>query len=66
MVEHDMTLVSQVSDRVLAMNQGEMLALGTPGRGAGTIRGVIEAYLGTADDAVRRCAASVDRSRVAP
>jgi branched-chain amino acid transport system ATP-binding protein len=23
MVEHDMTLVSRVSDRVLAMNQGE-------------------------------------------
>ena len=30
MVEHDMSLVSQVSDRVLAMNQGEVLALGTP------------------------------------
>src|SRR3954469_23282398 len=26
MVEHDMTLVSKVSDRVLAMNQGEVLA----------------------------------------
>ena len=34
MVEHDMTLVSRVSDRVLAMNQGEVLALGTPRRGA--------------------------------
>ena len=31
MVEHDMTLVSKVSDRVLAMNQGEVLAIG-PGR----------------------------------
>jgi len=30
MVEHDMGLVSKVSDRVLAMNQGEVLALGTP------------------------------------
>ena len=30
MVEHDMTLVSKVSDRVLAMNQGEVLAMGTP------------------------------------
>ena len=30
MVEHDMTLVSKVSDRVLAMNQGEVLATGTP------------------------------------
>jgi ABC-type glutathione transport system ATPase component len=30
MVEHDMSLVSRVSDRVLAMNQGEVLATGTP------------------------------------
>ena len=30
MVEHDMTLVSRVSDRVLALNYGRVLALGTP------------------------------------
>jgi branched-chain amino acid transport system ATP-binding protein len=30
MVEHDMGLVSRVSDRVLAMNQGEVLAQGSP------------------------------------
>jgi branched-chain amino acid transport system ATP-binding protein len=45
MVEHDMTLVSKVSDRVLAMNQGEMLALGTPAE-VQRHAGVIEAYLG--------------------
>jgi len=49
MVEHDMTLVSKVSDRVLAMNQGEMLAMGTP-REIQTDPGVIEAYLGSIDD----------------
>ena len=49
MVEHDMTLVSKVSDRVLAMNQGEVLALGTP-REVQSHQGVIEAYLGSADD----------------
>jgi branched-chain amino acid transport system ATP-binding protein len=49
MVEHDMTLVSKVSDRVLAMNQGEVLATGTP-REVQTHPGVIEAYLGSVDD----------------
>jgi len=49
MVEHDMTLVSRVSDRVLAMNQGEVLAMGTP-REVQNDADVIEAYLGTVDD----------------
>jgi branched-chain amino acid transport system ATP-binding protein len=49
MVEHDMSLVSRVSDRVLAINQGEVLALGTPAE-VQAHRGVIEAYLGVADD----------------
>lgn len=30
MVEHDMSLVAEVSDRVMAMNDGHLLALGTP------------------------------------
>ncbi len=49
MVEHDMTLVSKVSDRVLAMNQGEVLAMGTP-REVQNNPAVIEAYLGSVDD----------------
>jgi branched-chain amino acid transport system ATP-binding protein len=49
MVEHDMTLVSKVSDRVLAMNQGETLAMGTPREVQSDAR-VIEAYLGSSED----------------
>jgi branched-chain amino acid transport system ATP-binding protein len=49
MVEHDMTLVSKVSDRVVALNQGEVLAVGTP-REVQAHPGVIEAYLGSVDD----------------
>ncbi|MEZ5615435.1 MAG: ABC transporter ATP-binding protein [Rhodocyclaceae bacterium] len=49
MVEHDMGLVSRVSDRVLALNQGEELALGTAAE-VQAHPAVIEAYLGGADD----------------
>jgi len=45
MVEHDMTLVSRVSDRVLALNYGRKLAEGTPSEVQAHPE-VIAAYLG--------------------
>ena len=50
MVEHDMSLVSKVSNRVLAMTQGEVLAMGEPAQVQAN-EAVIEAYLGGSFDA---------------
>ena len=47
MVEHDMNLVGQVADRVMAINDGRLLAIGTPDD-VRENRAVQEAYLGVA------------------
>ncbi len=45
MVEHDMSLVSAVSDRVMALNYGRVMAIGTP-REVQTHPEVVRAYIG--------------------
>jgi branched-chain amino acid transport system ATP-binding protein len=46
MVEHDMSLVLRVSSRVVAMNQGRLIAVGTPHEVQNHPE-VISAYLGS-------------------
>jgi branched-chain amino acid transport system ATP-binding protein len=45
MVEHDMNLVRMVSDRVMALNYGKVIALGTPGE-VQSHPEVVRAYIG--------------------
>ena len=52
-IEHDMPLISAVSDELLALDQGRFVVRGTPAEVLDDER-VIESYLGTTEEAVRR------------
>ena len=54
LIEHDMEVVMTVSERVIVMNEGRVIADGSPGE-VRTNQSVIDAYLGThGDPAVER------------
>jgi branched-chain amino acid transport system ATP-binding protein len=46
-VEHDLDFVMQAADRVIVMNEGRVLTIGTPAEVRANEQ-VIDAYLGTA------------------
>jgi branched-chain amino acid transport system ATP-binding protein len=52
-IEHDMTLISAVSDELLALDRGSVVLRGTPEVVLNDER-VIESYLGTTEEAVNR------------
>jgi branched-chain amino acid transport system ATP-binding protein len=60
-VEHDIPLVEEVADRMVAMDRGRVLAVGTPAAVL-TDPAVVSSYLGDNDAAVNRSDATSGRS----
>lgn len=52
-IEHDMPLISAISDELIALEQGRFLMRGTPEEVLNDER-VIQSYLGTSEEVVQR------------
>jgi ABC-type glutathione transport system ATPase component len=64
-IEHDIPLIMSLSDRVVAMADGEVIACGSPSH----VRGhpaVVEAYLGGSVSAIERSGAAPEPARPDP
>jgi branched-chain amino acid transport system ATP-binding protein len=55
-IEHDMPLISSISDELLAMDQGRTVVRGDPDTVLNDTK-VVESYLGTSEQAIRRSGA---------
>nr|MBA2610032.1 branched-chain amino acid ABC transporter ATP-binding protein/permease [Actinomycetota bacterium] len=64
-IEHDMPLITAISDRIVAMESGLVIANGTPEQVMAD-PGVLEAYLGGDMNAVARSGVRVKAKRAAP
>ncbi len=61
-IEHDMPLISQLADELLAMDQGETVIRGTPEEVLEDER-VVASYLGTSEDVIQRSGARASRKK---
>ncbi|MBI2168627.1 MAG: ATP-binding cassette domain-containing protein [Actinobacteria bacterium] len=62
-IEHDMPLITAVSDRLIALDLGRVIAEGSP-RAVTRDPLVVESYLGSSEEVIRRSGQQAGRARV--
>jgi branched-chain amino acid transport system ATP-binding protein len=61
-IEHDMPLITAISDRLIALELGRIIAAGTPGEVVSHPR-VVASYLGTNEAAIARSGSSTSTKK---